>query len=72
MNKRILIVDDEPYNLMALKIILGQAEKSLLTEIHGEDIMERTKGEICDIVDQATTGQEAVDAIKKANQDQKF
>ena len=41
---------------MGLKIILAQAEKNLLKEMHGEDIMERTRGEICDLVDQATNG----------------
>ena len=65
-------MDDEPYNLMGLKIILAQAEKNLLKEMHGDDIMERTKGEICDLVDQASNGQMAVDAVKKAYQDKQF
>ena len=38
--KRILIVDDEPYNLLALKTILAQAEKLLLKKQHGEHIFE--------------------------------
>ena len=57
---------------MGLKIIMAQAEKILLTEIHGEDIMQRAKGEICDLVDQASTGQEAVEAVKRAYQDRNF
>ena len=38
--KRVLIVDDEPYNLMALSIILTQAEKHLLTKLYGSEILE--------------------------------
>jgi len=58
--------------MMGLKIILAQAEKNLLKEIHGEDILERTKGEICDLVDLASNGKLAVDAVKKAYQDKEF
>ena len=33
--RRILIVDDEPYNLLALTTILTQAEKHLLSKLLG-------------------------------------
>ena len=51
-----LIVDDEPYNLMALNIILGQAEKLLLTKLFGAQIMERNDCKISDLVDRASNG----------------
>ena len=67
-NKRFLIVDDEPYNLMGLKIILAQAEKKLLQEMHhGEDPIDGYMEEICDLVDQASNGKEAVEAVIKAH-----
>ena len=69
LNKRFLIVDDEPYNLMGLKIILAQAEKMLLKELHGDEIMEKFSGDITDLIDQATNGQKAVEAVKKAYKD---
>ena len=57
---------------MGLKIILGQAEKNLLKEVYGEDIMERTSGEISDLVDEAINGQEALDAVIKAHKNKHF
>ena len=68
-NKRILIVDDEPYNLMGLKIILAQTEKNLLKEKYGDEIMQyHAPEELFDLVDQASNGKEAVDAVIKAQQ----
>ena len=57
---------------MGLKIILGQAEKNLLKEVYGEDIMERTSGQIGDLVDEAINGQEALDAVIKAHKNKHF
>ena len=57
---------------MGLKIILGQAEKNLLKEVYGEDIMERTSGQISDLVDEAINGQEALDAVIKAHKNKHF
>ena len=57
---------------MGLKIILAQAEKKLLKEMYGEDIMDRTNGQICDLVDQASNGQEAVEAVIQASQNKEF
>ena len=37
--------------------------------MHGDDIMERMKGEITDLIDQASNGQMAIDAVKKAHKD---
>ena len=71
-NKRFLIVDDEPYNLMSLNIILAKAEKDLLKELHGKDKMELAEGNICDLVDQASNGKEALEAVIKANQNRQF
>ena len=55
-NRRILIVDDEPYNLLTLKIMLPLASFK----------------EINELVDEALNGQEAVQKVKKAYQDGKF
>ena len=41
ITQKILIVDDEPYNQLALNTILIQAEKLLLSKIHGANIMDR-------------------------------
>ena len=49
--KRILIVDDEPYNLMAMKIVLEQAEQQLLKRTHEDHVLMKVKGKITDIVD---------------------
>ena len=51
-----LIVDDEPYNLMALSIILTQAEKQLLTKLYGGQILEQSESKICDLIDRASNG----------------
>ena len=50
-DRRILIVDDEPYNLMALKVVIDAADT-------------RVK----DMIDEATNGLEAYEAVKKADQ----
>lgn len=49
-NKRILIVDDEPYNIVGMKVLLPQAC----------DIG------ILDYVDEARNGKEAVDKVVKS------
>ena len=49
-NRRILIVDDEPYNLLSLKIMLPQASFK----------------EINELVDEALNGEEAVQKVKSA------
>ena len=49
-NRRILIVDDEPYNLLGITIVLQQCGiKNILS-----------------IVDKANNGKEAVNMVKKA------
>lgn len=54
--KRILIVDDEPFNIMALKILLNSS---------GHD-------NILSIVETAVDGQEAVDKVKEAHNHGQF
>ena len=55
-NRRILIVDDEPYNLLSMKIILQQSGfKDLL-----------------DLVDQANNGLEAYRYVKEAFNDGQY
>jgi CheY-like chemotaxis protein len=49
-NKRILIVDDEPYNIVGMKVLLPQAS----------DLS------ILDYVDEAKNGKEALDKIVKS------
>lgn len=48
-NRRILIVDDEPYNILGLKIVLQQSGVN----------------SIINIVDTAYNGQQAIDMVKK-------
>ena len=55
--KRILVVDDEPYNLIGLKVILEAA---------GGDMS------IVSLVDTATNGIEAVNMVKKAFYDDNY
>lgn len=64
--KRILIVDDEPYNLMAMKIVLEQAEQQLLKRTHEDHVLMKVKGKITDIVDQATNGLDAFENFQAA------
>jgi len=47
---RILIVDDEPYNLLSLKIILETADKS---------------GKISGLIDEAINGEKAYKKVKE-------
>lgn len=54
--KRLLIVDDEPYNMMALQTILTHAEKLLLTELYGREIMDKSDSRITDLIDRASNG----------------
>ena len=61
-SKRILIVDDEPYNLIAMKIVLEQAEKKLLQKNFNNDVLNKTRAKISDIIDQASNG---LDAFEK-------
>ena len=49
-NRRILIVDDEPYNILGLTIVLQQSGVK----------------NILDIVDKAVNGKIAVNMVKKA------
>jgi CheY-like chemotaxis protein len=51
------MVDDEPYNLMALQVIINATD---------------TKNCISNICDQATNGLEAYKAVKKAHEDKHF
>ena len=57
---------------MSLEIILAKAEKDMLTELKGQDIMLHYKGCIGDITDQASNGREALDAVKDAYQNRQF
>jgi CheY-like chemotaxis protein len=50
-DKRILLVDDEPYNLIALRIILEAADEH---------------GVVTNLIDQVTNGLEAYKAVKTA------
>ena len=52
--KRILIVDDEPYNLLGLKIIIEAADP---------------ENNILSLIDQARNGLEAVNKVMEAEQD---
>ena len=55
--RRILLVDDEPYNLMGLKVIIEALD---------------TGNSLSMIIDQATNGLEAYKAVKKAHQDKSY
>ena len=55
--RKILLVDDEPYNLMGLKVIIDSIDK---------------RNHLSMIVDQATNGMEAYKAIKKAHEDKSY
>lgn len=57
IRRRILVVDDDLFNLISLKIILEQADRS---------------GMIKDFIDEATNGQDALKAVKKAHHDGVF
>ena len=52
-----MLVDDEPYNLMGLKVIIDSIDK---------------RNHLSMIVDQATNGMEAYKAIKKAHEDKSY
>jgi len=68
-NKRILIVDDEPYNLIGLTIMLQQATKFCfghLADSYEEIDIQQV---IMDLVDRANNGLEAVKLVKKAYYD---
>ncbi len=55
-NRRILLVDDEPYNILGLKIVLQQSKiKNLMN-----------------LVDTAYNGQQAVDLVKNAYEKNKY
>lgn len=55
--KRILLVDDEPYNLMALKVIINCVDNGKTLSM---------------IIDQATNGLEAYKAVKQAHQSKTY
>ena len=55
--RRILLVDDEPYNLMGLKVIIGALDTGNVLSM---------------IIDQATNGLEAYKAVKKAHLDKSY
>ena len=71
--KKILIVDDEPYNLLGLKIMLQQAIKGSFkamdlkaegdVDSEGQTLTRETSD-----IHKATNGQEAVDAVVEAFQ----
>ena len=52
-----MIVDDDPYNLMALKILLSKVDKMFMEEI-GENI--EYKSNLMKIIDAKSGGQDAV------------
>ena len=64
VENRILLVDDEPYNLLALTTILVQAEKTLLTKRYGEQIFDKCDSKITHILDTATNGMEALELVR--------
>ena len=55
--RRILLVDDEPYNLMGLQVIINATDKWNCIKF---------------ICDQATNGLEAFKAVKKAHEDKEY
>lgn len=54
-NRRILIVDDEPYNILGLSIVLQQSGYERIVQL----------------IDKAYNGKEAVDLVKKAYKEKK-
>lgn len=50
MKKRILVVDDDPMNLMRTKIILGKEEYDVLLAESGAEALDTLKGESVDMV----------------------
>ena len=56
-SRRILIVDDESYNLIGLKIIIDACDQSKILNL---------------IVDQATNGMEAYKAVKLATEKKQY
>ena len=65
--KRLLIVDDEPFNLLALATILAEAEKHLLTKLFGPKIMDVSDFKITDLVDRASNGQDALNVVQNSS-----
>ena len=65
--QRILIVDDEPYNLLALTTILAQAEKFLLPKLYGPEIIDASDFKITDIVDHASNGRDALNVVQNSS-----
>ena len=70
--KRILLVDDDCFNLIALKTVLGQAEQNLYKRLSQKALGYKVKpmSEDQSILKKVVTrnnGQEAVDAIKEAH-----
>ena len=61
-----LIVDDEPYNLLALTTILAQAEKQVLTKHYGSQVLEQSGSRISDLIDRASNGQDALEIVQNA------
>ena len=65
-HQRILIVDDEPYNIIALKIIVEACYKKILNEMkksgNYDDHIEHTN--ILHYIDDAGNGEEALNAVK--------
>uniref|UniRef100_A0A7S3ID82 Response regulatory domain-containing protein n=1 Tax=Strombidium inclinatum TaxID=197538 RepID=A0A7S3ID82_9SPIT len=82
-NKRILLVDDEPYNLIGLTVILQQAAQQCfghhfmnnhqLSKMSGEAQEEADLQQIFkSMIDKANNGLEAVKLVKKAFHDGNF
>ncbi len=56
MNRRIMIVDDEPYNLLGLQIVIQQTGFKNLDQL----------------IDKASNGEQALDLVKDAFKMKKF
>lgn len=56
-----MIVDDDPYNLIALKIILTKVDSLCMDEVTQNKDM---KSDLMKIVDTKSGGQEAIQAVK--------
>ena len=65
-HQRILIVDDEPYNIIALKIIVEACYKKILNEMKklaNFDARLELKS-ITNLIDDASNGEEAFNLVK--------
>ena len=51
---------------MAFSIILAQAEKQILTKLHGNQILGQSNHKISDLIDRASNGQDALEIVQNA------